>query len=291
MFQLKKVCVVAAAIALSSWLAGSALAVPQFTPTPTALLHTLTNAVGQQPGVQYNSGGIGSGASGGQIVYTNLGGGNGSLNITSLVDVINYYDPNPGSGCETDLGSNCIFNFATDLDFTVNAVLNGLSVVDFGGGFFGIDIMFETAGGGNDFSWTDPTDGNSNMLSATWTAGTFNGNPTTGLQASLIYDTNTSTVLGNDITVTGFATITGGLYSSMFGSDLVLVDLSNFFDFSPSFNDITNVVLSTGEVPDFTAEINGQIYRADAGQFIPEPGTALLVGVGLAALGARRRRA
>jgi hypothetical protein len=289
MFQLKKTCAFVSMIALSLLVAGSAFAVPQFTPSPTALLHTLTGQPGQQPGVLYNSGGTGSGASGGQIVYTNTGGGTGNLDISSRVDVMNYYDPNNGA-CATDLGSNCSYNFATDLDFTVQAVLNGLAVVDYGGGYFGIDIMFETAGGGSDFSWTDPTDGNSNMLSATWTAGTFNNNPTTGLQASLIYDTNTNTVLNDDITVTGFATITGGLYASMFGADLVLVDLSNFFDFSPTFSTITAQVLNTGEVPSFTAEINGEIFRVDSGQFVPEPGTALLVGLGLAVLGRRGRR-
>lgn len=287
MFQLKKLCAIAALVALSSFVASSALAVPQFTPSATALLHTLVSP--QSPGVAYNSGGLGSGTSGGQIVYTNTGGGTGSLNITSKVDVMNYYDPANGA-CPTDVGSNCAFNFATDLDFTVNAILNGISVVDYGGGYFGIDIMFESAGGGNDFSWTDPTDGNSNMLTATWTAGTFNSIPTTGLQASLIYDLNTQTVLNDDISVTGFATINSGLYADMFGTDMVLVDLSKFIDFSPSFATITAQVIGTGEVPSFTAEINGQIFRTDAGQFVPEPGTALLVGLGLAALGRRARR-
>ena len=289
MFHLKKTCAIAALIALSSFVAGAALAVPQFTPTPTALLHTLTGQPGQQPGVAYNSGGIGSGTAGGQIVYTNTGGGTGNLSINSGVDVLNYYDPGNGA-CPTDLGSNCAYNFATDLDFAVNAVLNGISVTDYGGGFLGIDIMFETAGGGNDFLWTDPTDGNSTMLTATWTAGTFNGNPTTGLNASLIWDANTMSVLNDDLTVTGFATITGGLYADMFGTDKVLVDRSNFFDFSPTFASITNTTINTGEVPSFTAEINGEIYRTDAGQFIPEPGTALLVGLGLAALGLRARQ-
>lgn len=289
MFQLKKFCVIGALIALSSFVAGSAFAVPQFTPTPTALLHTITGGGTQEPGVQYNSGGTGSGTAGGQIVYTDTGGGTGSLNITSGVDVMNYYDPNNGA-CATDIGSNCTFNYATDLDFTVNALLNGIGVIDYGGGFFGIDIMFESAGGGNDFSWTDPTDGNSNMLSATWLAGSFNGVPTSGLTASLIYDTNTSTVLNDDITVVGFAGITGGLYADMFASDLVLVDLSNFFDFSPTFDTITAGVLANGTIQSFTAEINGEIFRVDSGQFVPEPGTALLVGLGLAALGRRARR-
>ena len=49
---------------------------------------------------------------------------------------------------------------------------------------------------------------------------------------------------------------------------------------------------NTGSLPDFTAEASGQMYRIENGNFvIPEPGTALLAGLGLAMLGLARRRA
>lgn len=267
--------------------AGVALAAPQFSPSATALLHTLQ--VGGGPGTSYNSGGLGSG---GEIQYTNLGGGTGSLNITSEIDVLNYYDPSNGA-CATDIASNCAYNFAleggSNLDFEVNAVLNGVSVTNIGGTVFQIDIMFESAGLGNDFIWTDPLDGGSTVLSASWTSGTFGGVPTSGLQAQVFYDAGTSTTLGG-VNVTGFATIDSGIYSSLFGSDLVAIDSSQFFDFSPDFDTITQAVIDTGEIPSFTGEIQGQIFRADSGQFVPEPGTALLVGAGLFALARRGRR-
>lgn len=286
MFQLvRRLVVVSGAVALSLLVAGAAAAVPQFTPSATALLHTLQSG---QPGTAYNSGGLGSN---GQINYTNLGGGNGTLNIGAEIDVLNYYDPNNGS-CPTNAGSNCSFNFATDLDFMVNADLAGINVTPVGGTIVQIDIMFESTGLGNDFVWTDPTDGNSDMLTATWTAGLFMGVPTSGLEAQVFYDTNTNDLVpGTGVSVVGFATIQSGLYASLFGPDRVAVDLSSFFDFSPSFASITNTVIGTGEIPNFTAEIQGQIFRVGTGEFVPEPGTALLLGAGLLALGLRGRRA
>jgi hypothetical protein len=264
---------------------GAALAVPQFTPSGTALLHTLQSG---QPGAAYNSGGLGTN---GQIDYTDLGSGNGTLNIGAEIDVLNYYDP-LDAACPTNVGSNCSYNFGVtgqNLDFMVNADLAGLSAVDIGGGIFQINIQFESTGLGNDFVWTDPLDGDSNMLTASWTAGLFNGVPTTGLEAQVFFDTVNQVQLGN-VQVVGFATIQSGLYDSLFGADRVAVDLSSFFDFSPSFAAITNQVISTGQVPSFTAEIQGEIFRVGSGEFIPEPGTALLVGVGLVALGRRRAR-
>ncbi len=290
MFKLVSRWVVASgAVALTLLFAGSAFAVPQFTPSATALLHTLQSG---QPGVSYNSGGLGAG---GQISYTNLGSGSGTLNISAEIDVLNYYDPANGA-CPTNVGSNCAFNFGQtgqNLDFMVNADLQSVSVAPVVGvpTWLQIDILFESTGLGNDFTWTDPLDGDSDMLTAVWTAGLFNGQPTTGLQAQVFWDTATNDlVLGTGVSVTGFATIQSGLYADLFGNEPVLVDLSQFFDFNPSFPAITTAVIGTGEIPDFTAEIQGQIFRVDSGEFVPEPGTALLLGVGLLALGRRGRR-
>jgi hypothetical protein len=260
-------------------MASPALAIPQFTTTTTALLHTLGSG---EPGASYTSRGVGQN---GQIVYTSA---SSALDIMAEVDTLNYYDPsNPA--CATDAGSNCIHNFATGLTFEIHALYDGLSITDYGGGYYGIELMFKTTAG-TDITWRDPTDGNSLQLEADWTAGLFNGNPTTGLIANVLYDTNPGGGLIGNIDVVGFATITGGSYASLFGSQAkIMLNLSQFFDFNPSFDVITQQVLANQAIPDFTAEVQGQIFRVATGEFVPEPSTGLMLGLGLAALGFKRR--
>jgi hypothetical protein len=101
-----------------------------------------------------------------------------------------------------------------------------------------------------------------------------------------------------DPLVVGFALIdAGSLYASMWDSDSnpmtqnsILIDLSEFADFSPTMDSIAAYLIANNSLPDFTGEGQGQIFRLETGDFvIPEPGTALLVGLGLAGVGASRR--
>jgi len=281
--------VAAAAIAFA---AGTAQAVPQYVPTATAKAHTVFSG---EAGFTWNTGGLGVN---GQIVYTDA---SNLLSIGAEIDAANYYDPLNGS-CPTDSGSNCSFNYGPNLDVSVLAMFIGATVTPTGGGLYDIVLDFQTAGG-TDIVWTDPADGNSVLLTASWTSGTFNSSPTPGLQVISQYcdgvgGCGAAGVQGDPIAI-GFALIDNlSLYAGLFDSDAnpltnnsVMLDFSEQFDFDGDINAIAAYVVANNDLPDFTAEGEGQIYRVDTGEFvIPEPSTALLLGLGFAGLAAVRRR-
>lgn len=273
-------------------LAGTAQAIPQFVPTPTAKAHTVFSG---EAGFTWNTGGLGVS---GQIVYTDA---TNQLAIGGQIDAANYYDP-LNLGCPTDSGSNCTFNYGPNLDFSVLAQFIGVAVTPTGGGLYDIVLDFQTTGG-TDIVWTDPADGNSVMLSASWTSGTFNSSPTPGLQVISQYcdgvgGCGAAGLIGDPLAI-GFALIDNlSLYAGLFDSDgnplsnnSIMLDFSELFDFSPSKDAIAAYVIANNDLPDFTGEGQGQLYRVDTGEFvIPEPSTALLLGLGIAGLGALRRR-
>lgn len=279
-----------AAVALG---AGTARAVPQFTPTATTMAHTVFSG---EPGVVWTTNGVGGP---GQIVYT---AGTQTLAIDGDIDVMNYYDSLNGS-CPTDVGSNCTLNYSPNLDLSVTAIFSGLSVTATGGGFYDIVLDFVSTGG-TDILWTDPADANSVMLSGSWTPGNFLGSPTPGLQVQATFcdgigGCGAAGVLGDPLAI-GFALLdNSSLYAAMFDSDAnpltgnsIMLDFSELFDFDPTINAIAAYVVANGTLPDFTGEGEGQLYRVETGDFvIPEPSTALLFGLGLAGLGVAKRRA
>lgn len=261
-------------------MASPAMALPQFVPTAGARLHTPGSG---GPGATYNT------ASGtDEVSYDS---GTGILSISAVVDEMNWYDPANGS-CPTDSGSNCNFDYAPDLTLTVSAAFQSLTVTPVAGTVVDIDVSFGTTGG-TDIMWTDPADGGSTQLAASWQAGTFQSSPTTGLVASMFFDTSTNTVLGA-INAVGFASLDLGTpYASLFGDpgdERIELDIVDLTMVTPDIGTLIGLAIGSGTLPSFTAEADGQVFRVDAGDFvIPEPTTGLLVGLGLAGLAAVRR--
>jgi len=267
---------VAAALLLTG---GTAGAVQFSLPSTDARLHSLSSG---QPGAEWDTGGMGVNG------LVNYDSGTQHLDFDAELNVLNYFDPNDG-GCATDVGSNCTVNFATNLELTVDADLAGVVVNGLGSGFFELVVNFASTGG-PDITLTDPTD-NTQLFTASWQAGSFLGQSTTGLTASAILDSGSGTVIG-DFTVIGFANVTGGPYQQLFdsGGSLDLgINLGEFFDFAPTLDTLAAGIFNSGTLASFTAEGEGQIFRVTAGDFVPEPQPALLVAVALGA-GALWRR-
>ncbi len=273
---------IVAALASSLLLAGAAQAV-QFTPTPTAQLHTLGSG---QPGAEWGTSGLGAG---GQISYDQ---NTGLLSMTARLDVMNYWDPGNGA-CSTDAGSNCFVNFGPDLDITLQAKFVGLTVTPVGGTTVNITAAFTTVGAGWDLTVVDPTT-NTTVLQADWANGTFQGQPTMGFSASVLFDTNTNSAGTNIPTGVGFLDVSGAsLYASLFQPDFFGITFGAISDFAGAGGGLDNVLAASvlaGTLVSFTAEANGEVLKTASGQFVPEPTTAGLLALGVVALAVRRRR-
>lgn len=268
--------------------AAPALAVPQWSPTTgTERAHTYDSG---QPGIEWDTGGP---LAGGQISYDS---GTELLTVTGLVDTLNSWDVANG-GCPTDVGSNCPLNYSPGLDLTVSARFKDITISPLSGNFVYVDVNFETTGAAYDLLTLDPVevDPDDIMLTASFVAGEFNGNPTSGLSTRILYDIVTLEALWQDVDVAGFLEVSGGHHASLFAEEyfgLALTNGTNFDDGAGGgLNEIVAAYLGTGTLPSFTAEADGQAFRIASGQFIiPEPSTALLLGLGLKWIAVTRRR-
>ncbi len=260
----------------------------QFNPTGSERLHTLAS---NQPGAQWNTGGTGSG---GQLSYD---ANTGVATLTAVVDVLNWFDPND-AGCLTDTGSNCNLNFDPDLSITLDASLAGIAVNPIGGNFVNVTLNFETTANAQpDLTVLDPTDlGFGSVLEGDWTSGFFNGNPTTGLSISVLFDTGNQTAVFQTANVSGFLALDSNTnYASLFesGSNYLGLNIASLFAFddlaSGGLDEIIAAAVANNSVPSFTAEANGQVFRLTSSDFVvPEPATAMLLAGGLALLATRR---
>lgn len=261
----------------------------QLVPSASARLHTLAS---NQPGAQWNTGGTGSG---GQLSYDAI---TGVATLTAGLDVLNWFDPNNGA-CAADTGSNCSSNYSQDLSISLDAALAGVVVTPVGGPFVNVTMNFETTANSiPDLTVSDPTDpGFGNVLEGDWTSGFFNGNPTTGLSVSILFDTLNGTASFSVANMSGFLAIDSTkAYASLFesGSNYLGLNIATLGDFSGAGGDLDDIIadtVNTGILPSFTAEGAGQVFRLTSSDFVvPEPTTALLLAGGLALLGARRSR-
>ena len=164
-----------------------------------------------------------------------------------------------------------------------------------------VEVNFETTADSiADFILVDPTD-STTLLEGDWAAGMFGATSTTGLSATILWDsgTNTAAFGSGQVGDTGFLQINQSTpYASLVDNGgaesfaLNLTTLDNFDDGSGGgLNEIIGDAILSGTLGTFTAEGQGQVYRIESGGFVvPEPGTGLLMLAGLLGLAGMQRR-
>jgi len=280
-------------MAVAALFASPAAAVPQFIPNGNERLHTTGSG---QPGAEWNTGGL---LSGGELSYDSV---SKRLTVAGDVDVLNWYDSTPASGCETDAGSNCSLNYSPNLTFVLEAdlvpgTLGDISVAPIFGDIVEVTVAFATTGVTNDLIVIDGAEGM--QLEAQVVAGTLNGDAIPGLIATILYNTATSTALFTQINGAGILNPTAGAHASLFGvgPDSFGLGISTISDFDDGLggglSDILAATLAspTNEIPDWSAEGAGEMFQITDGDFeLPEPSTALMLLGSFTLLGLGRRR-
>jgi hypothetical protein len=187
-------------------------------------------------------------------------------------------------------------NYSPEVELTVSAKFKDITITPLGGNFVYVDVNFETTGNPYDLLTLDPVevDPDDIMITASFVGGFFNGNPTSGLSTRILYDIVNLSAFWQDVDVSGFLDVSGGHQASLFAEDYFGLALTNATDFDDGLggglDEIVAAYLGSGTLPSFTAEADGQAFRIASGDFIiPEPSTALLLGLGLTWIAITRR--
>lgn len=270
-----------AAIGLWVGVASSAVAAPQFPLVGDERLNQIGSGL---PGTPWDTPTTG-------IAYDGALGLSGNGNVP----LINY---NTG-------GPNQFFDFTGGgqaLDFMIDAELASVTYTPIPSTtFVTLTLDFQgTNDGLADLVITDPLDGNSVLLEADFVAGTLNGSPVPALSATATFDINN--IDKNQLfSVTGFFGIDpASTYASLFDDGVggylpgliqggvdqwEIGDADGMNDFDDILAAYVNGGFDMNALPASTSEAQGTEFLIADSLFtpVPEPGSGLLIGLGLLA--------
>jgi hypothetical protein len=229
------------------------------------------------------------------VDYDEIGGGGahpGQVVISGSLSSMNYHET----------GAPAVnINDAVDLDFTLTANITGILAVNIGGSIYDITLTFGTstpAAGVWDLIVTDPDDSDTVIFRGDLRPGKLSGQALPALRATgfgIDIATNAQPVFqGLGFFDPDFSSEYGSLFEPESGGDPSVVGLSfaGIFNFSPDFTVIGDELVNNSTLISHTAQATGSVFGITTNVFtpIPEPGTGLLVGMGLLGFAAGRRR-